>query len=52
MSATIMIRKCQHCGHKYTYNPSVGKFGLICPKCGKTQSSIVPTPTLKNIFKI
>ena len=52
MSATIMIRKCQHCGHKYSYNPSVGKFGIICPKCGKPQTSIVPTPSIKDIFKI
>ena len=51
MSATIMIRKCQHCGHKYSYNPSVGKFGLICPKCGKTQSSIVPNPSFLDKLK-
>ena len=50
MSATIMIRKCQHCGHKYSYNPSVGKFGIICPKCGKAQTSILPIPSLKDKF--
>lgn len=41
MNIRIMFRKCQHCGHRYTYNPSVGKFGLICPKCRKVQSVIV-----------
>ena len=52
MSATIMIRKCQHCGHNYSYNPSVGKFGIICPKCGKLQSSIVPKTSFKDKFNI
>ena len=35
MSMVMMHRRCIHCGEKYTYNPSVGKFGLICPRCGK-----------------
>lgn len=51
MSATIMIRKCQHCGHKYSYNHSVGKFGIICPKCSKPQTSIAPKPSLIDRFK-
>lgn len=38
MGIRIMFRKCQHCKHKYPYNPSVGNFGLICPKCKKAQA--------------
>ena len=43
MSALMMIRKCEHCGHRYMYNPSTGNFGLICHKCKKAQSAIVPS---------
>ena len=52
MSTLMMIRKCEHCGHKYFYNPSVGKFGVVCPKCGKVQSNVLPIPSLKDKFKI
>ena len=37
VSICIMFRKCEHCGHRYTYNPSVGNFGVVCPKCKKIQ---------------
>lgn len=50
MSATIMFRKCQHCGHKYTYNPSNGNFGFVCPRCGMPQSSISQTTMFDDIF--
>ena len=43
MSTLIMFRKCEHCGHRYMYNPSTGNFGLVCPKCKKAQSAIVPS---------
>ena len=43
MSALMMFRKCEHCGHRYMYNPSTGDFGLVCPKCKKAQSAIVPS---------
>lgn len=33
MSIVLMKKKCVHCGKEYLYNPSVGDFGLICPKC-------------------
>ena len=39
MSIKIMFRKCQHCKRKYPYNPSVGNFGLFCPKCKKAQTN-------------
>ena len=42
MSVLMMIRKCEHCGYKYMYNPSTGNFGLVCPKCKKAQAAIVP----------
>ena len=42
MSALMMFRSCEHCGHRYTYNPSTGNFGLVCPKCKKPQTSLVP----------
>lgn len=41
MSIHIMFRKCEHCGHRYTYNSSTGNFGMICPKCHKVQSKII-----------
>ena len=44
MSIRIMFRKCEHCGHRYVYNPSTGNFGLICPKCKKAQSGLVSVP--------
>lgn len=43
MGIRIMIRKCEHCGHRYTYNPSTGNFGTVCPKCRKMQSELIPT---------
>ena len=42
MSALMMFRRCEHCGNRYMYNPSTGNFGLVCPKCQKAQSAIVP----------
>jgi Zn finger protein HypA/HybF involved in hydrogenase expression len=41
MSIRIMFRKCEHCRHRYTYNPSIGNFGVVCPKCHKAQSEII-----------
>ena len=38
MSIRMMFRKCRHCGHKYTYNPSIGDMGEFCPRCHKAQS--------------
>ena len=43
MSALMMFRRCEHCGHRYMYNPSTGNFGLVCPKCQKAQTAIVPS---------
>lgn len=37
MPIHMMTRRCIHCRRKYTYNPSVGNLGLICPHCGKSQ---------------
>lgn len=37
MSILIMKRKCVYCKKVYTYNPSVGNFGLVCPKCNRSQ---------------
>ena len=48
MSATIMTRRCDRCHRTYTYNPSVGKLGKICPYCGKVQPL---DPTTKNPLK-
>lgn len=42
MSIRIMFRKCEHCGHRYTYNPSTGNFGMVCPECRKAQSEFIP----------
>lgn len=42
MSIKPIIRKCEHCGYRYTYNPSVGNLGIICPKCCKGQSVLIP----------
>ena len=44
MSAQIMFRKCEYCGYQYTYNPSTGNFGKICPKCHKIQSTPIFVP--------
>ena len=43
MSALMMFRRCEHCGHRYMYNPSTGNFGLVCPKCKRAQAAIVPS---------
>lgn len=47
MSICIMFRKCEHCHHRYTYNPSTGNFGMVCPKCHKAQSELIPVPKTK-----
>lgn len=28
-----MKKRCPNCGRVFTYNPSVGDSGLICPYC-------------------
>ena len=43
MSALMMFRRCEYCGYRYMYNPSTGNFGLVCPKCKRAQSAIVPS---------
>ena len=30
-------RQCKHFKYRYTYKPSIGDFGRICPKCHKWQ---------------
>lgn len=42
MSIKITIRKCEHCGHRYIYNISTGDLGIICPRCHRGQSKILP----------
>ena len=44
MSIRMMIRKCKHCGHKYTYNPSIGDMGEFCPRCHKPQRKLFDLP--------
>lgn len=33
MTMHPMFKKCPKCKRKFTYNPSVGDLGLICPHC-------------------
>lgn len=47
MSIRTMFRTCEHCRHRYTYDPSTGNMGMICPKCRKPQSKLVPTAANK-----
>lgn len=42
MSIRIMLRRCQYCGYRYSYNPSMGKFGTFCPRCKKPQLDTIP----------
>lgn len=44
MSIIMKLRKCEHCGKRYSYNPDTGRFGLICPKCYKVQSALIYFP--------
>lgn len=37
MSIRIMTKRCIYCHRSYTYNPSIGNFGLFCKHCGKRQ---------------
>lgn len=30
-----MFKKCKNCGKQFTYNPSVGDPGMMCPYCKK-----------------
>lgn len=48
MSICIMFRKCEHCGYKYTYDPSVGNFGVFCPKCKRGQTDLIGKDGWKN----
>lgn len=40
MSTLFMTKRCQNCHRRFTYNPSVGDFGLICRHCGMPQIKI------------
>ncbi len=33
----MKLRSCNHCGRIYIYNTATGSFGMICPKCYKSQ---------------
>lgn len=37
MSIRSMVKRCIHCHRTYTYNPSVGDFGMVCKHCSKIQ---------------
>ncbi|MBR4863277.1 MAG: hypothetical protein IKU07_01770 [Oscillospiraceae bacterium] len=43
MSARIMTKLCIHCRKAYSYNPSVGDWGKVCPHCHKLQDMSYPT---------
>lgn len=43
MSIRMMFKRCIHCGQRYTYNPSVGDFGMFCKQCGRVQM-MTPVP--------
>ena len=36
MSMLPMHKRCPNCKRQFTYNPSVGDLGLVCPHCKKT----------------
>ena len=44
VSIITMYRICERCGKRYTYDLSVGRFGMVCPHCGKVQKKIMPDP--------
>ncbi len=35
MSLLPMYKRCPNCKRQFTYNPSVGDMGLVCPHCNK-----------------
>ena len=35
MTVVKMTKQCIYCHRVYTYNPSVGDFGLVCKYCGR-----------------
>lgn len=35
MSIVPMYKRCPNCKRQFTYNPSVGDMGLVCPHCNK-----------------
>ncbi len=35
MTMRAMYKKCKNCGKQFTYNPSVGEPGMMCPYCRK-----------------
>lgn len=41
MSIRMLFRRCYYCGYRYRYNPSVGYFGQLCPKCGRVQAHMI-----------
>ena len=38
MSALPMKKTCPFCRRMFTFNPSVGDFGLTCPYCFRSSS--------------
>ncbi len=38
MSSRLITKQCIHCRRTFTYNPSVGDFGMVCKHCRKPQS--------------
>lgn len=49
MSALPMYRTCVKCGKMYSYNPSIGDLGIVCPYCHAPQT---PTGLIRNIFNL
>lgn len=35
MSMLPMYKRCPSCKRQFSYNPSVGDLGLVCPHCNK-----------------
>ena len=51
MGICTMFRKCENCGHRYTYNPSTGNFGKVCPRCRTIQSDFTGTVGRKKVVE-
>ncbi|MGN0610131.1 MAG: hypothetical protein ACI4J6_13055 [Oscillospiraceae bacterium] len=57
MSMMPMYKICPHCKRRYSYDPSTGSLGFICPHCGKPTADVSvrktkqPIKEIKDLFK-
>lgn len=52
MSSLPMYKTCTNCGNRFSYNPSTGNTGMICPRCGRPADRRLNSERINSLGKL